>query len=417
MWIVKKEKAPTATTGAMLKCRCGNEMIFSLDNTCSACGNSLLFDGALCPTCSGEISYYNEICPNCGMELDHGVLCPECGGWMERGSGQCPHCDTNIIGRYTFCPKCHQLTPIESIKAGHCTRCNSKIDMGKWNFRQCEMCGNLFIDQAGKGICTYCGWHNDHKKKVTKEVLKEKERLESLLEKTDEPNPGLVGKVLDYEHEYDWRDRVVKVGDMAELRDVAGNIAVPAIYDDFVIFPPTIYDNYPKMEIHVAIAKKQGLLGLVKRDGTGTPITEFIYETMEVIYETCGHILFLARRAGSTKMTVIDSYGTTIIPEIIDAFASLTPWLRYYRYKSNGKYGVQAEEPSGTNVIPPIYDDIYAKEIGNYFVFVYNGQEGYVTAEEEGGHFFIPIEEYKEDKYVFFDGEGPFIYKKQTEKK
>lgn len=245
---------------------------------------------------------------------------------------------------------------------------------------------------------------------VTRSVLADVEVLRIAAEMSA-PNFTLSRRLFSYVLLYDWYDHVVEVGSKAELRDVGDNVVVPAIYDDYILLPQYMYDYFDKT-IKVTIAFQHGLMGLVLKDGKGTPVTEFVYDMMDYLFDTGEQIWFLARRAGATKKMIIDSNGDIIIPEIIDAFSELTCWLDYYRYKSNGKYGLMAGESSGTNVIPPIYDEIYSKGWGDFIVFVQNGRQGYVTLEDEGGHFFIPIEEYKNDKYVFFDGEQPYIAKR-----
>lgn len=251
---------------------------------------------------------------------------------------------------------------------------------------------------------------NDKGRTVTRSVLADVEVLRIAAEMYD-PNYTLSRRLFYYAKSYNWYDHVVEVGDKAELRDVGDNIVVPAIYDDYILLPQYMDDYFEKSRGTTVIAIQHGLMGLVLKDGKGTPVTGFVYDMMDYLYDTCGYGLFLARRAVSAKKMIIDSNGDTIVPEIIDAFSELTPWLDYYIYKSDGKFGLLAGESSGTNVIPPIYDDIYSKGWGDYIVFVKNGREGYLTLEEEGGHFFIPVEEYKNDKYVFFDGEQPHIEK------
>ena len=122
---------------------------------------------------------------------------------------------------------------------------------------------------------------NEQKTLLAKATTEQVEQLDAMVKKM-----GLI-KESDYcefyeEYNdlilsYDWSDIVFEENGKKWLMNVKGDVVVPAIYDDFSDLAP--YYEYP-MKV---IAYLDGKAALVKRDGKGTPITEFEFTHVERI--------------------------------------------------------------------------------------------------------------------------------------
>ena len=125
----------------------------------------------------------------------------------------------------------------------------------------------------------------EKKPKATKELAERLDNLNAEMEKlrdnTDQESEWRFME-LGQEHcdlisSYDWYDEKFEENGKKGLKNVKGEIVVPAIYDDFGM--PGLY----YMNTSCVPAQLDGKMALVKRDGKGLPTTEFSYHYIEPI--------------------------------------------------------------------------------------------------------------------------------------
>ena len=169
-------------------------------------------------------------------------------------------------------------------------------------------------------------------------------------------------------HQYDWSNIEFEENGKKGLKDVEGNILVPAIYDGF-----TEKETY--FSKGLVAAKKDGKVALVKTDGTGKAMTGFDYHYIRRIEYTNLYLV--------TKEEDPDHFA------LMYDFQVRTPFELEKHHEicdgammveAGGKMGLMAID-LGNIYIRPEYDMIYDEGVGEYFIFVKDGVEGKVTME------------------------------------
>ena len=209
--------------------------------------------------------------------------------------------------------------------------------------------------------------------------------------------------------QYDWRDEMFRENGLVGLRNVNGDILVPC--GDYEFIHGCDYGN----DTTFAIASRNGLYGLIKRDGKGTVVTPFNYIDIDRWdYNKVGvasnkqydiHIGYreadITHRELLTKGEVDEEVYTEIVQDLIvdgQVVVSSAHWIRrhdsrqgaieYYN-DQNGKKGFVGILWDWV-VLDPIFDDIKYNEYQPYFTFIKDGQEGVMTIAKE----FIPLEKW-----------------------
>ena len=175
---------------------------------------------------------------------------------------------------------------------------------------------------------------------------------------------------------YDWNDIVFEENGKKGLKDVKGQVVVPALYDDFSDLAP--YYEYPKR----VIAYLNGKVALVKRNGEGTPITDFEFSQMERI--PCSPFYAVWKEEDDAHFAVMYD-GKVITPYEIEVYGDVVDggvWLG-----ANGKTGL-LYYVGEIIYIKPQYDSIYDEGVGGDFFFVKDGVAGRLTLDGR----FIPNE-------------------------
>ena len=179
--------------------------------------------------------------------------------------------------------------------------------------------------------------------------------------------------------DYDWHDEVFEENGKKGLKNILGEIVVPAIYDGFGMLEPYYYKSTPVM------AKQGEYVGLVQRDGKGTPITKFEYHLILPIFMTPFYAVWKKEDKQHFALMV---GGEVFTPyEIQEHYM---PCDGVLPLEADGKQGMLAYE-LGLIYIKPEYDEIYDEGVGSDFVFVKDGVKGRVTLDKR----FISDEEYK----------------------
>ena len=195
---------------------------------------------------------------------------------------------------------------------------------------------------------------------------------------------------------YDWYDVVFEENGKKGMKNVKGEIVVPAIYDGFCIPEPYYHKSMP------VGAKLGDKVALVTRDGKGTPITEFEYHFVARIPFT---VIYAVWKKEDLKHFALMVCQKVITPYEIEAYGEVCDGT--VRLVSEGKTGMLAYE-IGLIYIKPEYDEIYDNGVGNDFVFVKDGKSGRVTLDKR----FISDEDFEiltEDEQYDLEEIG-FIY-------
>lgn len=190
---------------------------------------------------------------------------------------------------------------------------------------------------------------------------------------------------------YDWRDEMFRENGLVGLRNVNGDILVPCGDYDF-IHGCDYWDD-----TSLAIASRNGMYGLIKRDGKGTAVTPFKYENIERLdYNKAGvatskrynvHIGY--RKVSYYMVADIIVNGQVIVSDAGNFFTG-RGGIEFDKIKegkiSKGFLGIYWD----WILVEDNFDDMNWNDEQPYFTFVKNGEEGVLTTDKE----FIPLEKW-----------------------
>lgn len=178
---------------------------------------------------------------------------------------------------------------------------------------------------------------------------------------------------------FDWLDVVFEENGKKGLKNIKGEVVIPPIYDDYCILEP----YYKKNLFGGAII--DGKAALVKRDGTGTPITDFEFHHIERIEDST---LYACWKSSDLKHFALMSDGQLLTPFELESYGEVCDGCLIV--SSNGKNGIVAID-QGLIYISPSYDEIIDQGADDYFLFIKDGVKGFVTLDKR----FIPEDEFK----------------------
>lgn len=214
-----------------------------------------------------------------------------------------------------------------------------------------------------------------------KEVVARLEELEAMIRMKDQNmTEALYEEHAKLLNNYDWHDEVFEENGKKGVKNVKGEILVPAIYDDFLMQETFFFPSLP------VAAVKDGKIGLVERDGKGTPRTAFEFAFIERNFFSPVYFVW---KPEDKKHFALMAGGTVITPYELDGYCE--PCDGCMIVSSGDKYGVLAID-QGLVYVAPEYDAVYDQGFGDDFLFVKNGVEGYVTLDNR----FVSKDEYSE---------------------
>lgn len=217
--------------------------------------------------------------------------------------------------------------------------------------------------------------------KPSMEVIDRFIELEAMISSNDQNmTEALYNEHAGLLENYDWCDEVFEENGKKGVKNVKGEILVPAIYDDFLMKETFFFPSLP------VAAVKDGKAGLVERDGKGTPRTAFEFAFIERNFFSPVYFVW---KAEDKKHFALMAGSTVITPYELDGFYEPSDGCMIVR--SGDKYGVLAID-QGLVYISPEYDDVLDQGFGENFIFVKDGVEGYVTLDGR----FVSKEEYAE---------------------
>ena len=177
------------------------------------------------------------------------------------------------------------------------------------------------------------------------------------------------------EEQYDLMDTVYEVHGQKGIKDIKGNVRVPALYSDIAaLYAYTSFRHTP-----VIVLNDEGKFAIVKSNGTGEAICDFEYDDID-IEPLCK--LFIVRKDG--KAALMNHLGQLLTPLELD---------KVYKYMPiNGLIEIQMGDKSGlydycNHLIwsAPLYQRLIYDEIDeeNCKVYVKLGERwGFVNGED-----------------------------------
>ncbi len=169
-----------------------------------------------------------------------------------------------------------------------------------------------------------------------------------------------------FEQEYDISTKIFEKNGKRGVKDAAGEILLPAKYDDVVY---TFVDSFRHIAHPVIINNK---VALIKPDGKGTPITGFDYD---FIVFSDGYYLLV----NGDKKGLATSSGHIIVPAEMDEV--FLPMNNLVMFSKDGKIGFTMLDSDV--ITETIYDNSELDE-GEYLIVVKDGVSGYIDI---NGHF------------------------------
>lgn len=202
---------------------------------------------------------------------------------------------------------------------------------------------------------------SDMKKKATPEQIREfRNMLENL------SSNGNVDKVNLFMAEYDTMCTQFVENGQTGVKDVLGEVLVPAVFDEIVgVFPDVNRD------FAVAVIK-DGKYGLVKPDGKGTMLAECVYDNIH--FDGC---CYYAVKDG--KQGLYNISGEMLVPVMADKVYE--PWNDLLVYEVEGKFGFSM---LGANLVTEAVYEAYEIDSNEYLFVTLDGKKGYL---DEDGNF------------------------------
>lgn len=219
----------------------------------------------------------------------------------------------------------------------------------------------------------------ENKPKATMKNLQFVENLDKLIniaEKAEESNEvlelnrrssyNLVMIRSRYIDRYDWFDIVFMEKGKYGIKDTIGNILLPAKYDGIgELFHKIYCGDIPR------IAIMNGKAGLVKPDGSGKPLTPFIYDSISYMYIEPYYTM-----SKDGKFGIIGKDGHVIAPCILDEI--IHPSGRCVVFRAGNKYGI-LDRACNHLYVAPQYDRIEFVDMEQPCTVIKDGVEGVIN--------------------------------------
>ena len=160
------------------------------------------------------------------------------------------------------------------------------------------------------------------------------------------------------QHKYTFFDQVFDENGLKGVKDIKGNVRVPAIYSDYYelynysdTFAPEL-KNMP-----ICAYDQNGKCALVAPDGKGTPLTPFIYDA--IAKDNFVHEFIIVQ---GDKKGVMDKEGNILVPCEMDTVYEYFNSIQ--SLEAGGKFGLRTDWGL---YIAPVYDEMTEK---NDYVYV-----------------------------------------------
>jgi hypothetical protein len=109
---------------------------------------------------------------------------------------------------------------------------------------------------------------------------------------------------------YNTFDIVFEENGKKGLKDIAGRVRVPALYEDFA----ETYSYHWGRSMPVAARNAEGKYALVAADGAGTPLCDFEYDYISYLRATNSHYMCVKKSGDGVLKGILDGKGRLIVP-------------------------------------------------------------------------------------------------------
>ena len=190
----------------------------------------------------------------------------------------------------------------------------------------------------------------------------------------------MVEYIENIREKYDWYDLEFEQDGLKGLKNIKGEVTVPALYDEILDHWAYYVDDGTLVRVC-----KDGKMGLVKRDGKGTPMSALEFDMITPIEASQA---FKVWKDGDNSHFAIWADGKPVTPFILDA-SSEDCIAGLVLIGAKGKKGILVLGDT-TLYVTPEYDEVEPLNDTGYTIFTKDGVEGYVTLDNR----FIPIHDY-----------------------
>ena len=192
-----------------------------------------------------------------------------------------------------------------------------------------------------------------------------------------------------FEEKYDLMTEIYEENGKFGVKDVAGEVLVPAIYDSI----EDTHDDWGRF--YPVPANLNGKMALVASDGKGTPCTEFIYDSIS--YD---HGYYFMEKDGKCGFADLDGY--IYLPTEADVIYEPEPYCDIVTYEVGEKQGFVS---LGAKVATGALYDACEFDEEKYLVVSKDGAKGYLdisgnfTTDESRKYFCAAYYDDSEDYY------------------
>ena len=241
------------------------------------------------------------------------------------------------------------------------------------------------------------------KMQVTKEVLEQYQKdLAAAMQMTDDfAQLNELNEIEQMAEHYDWDNQVFtdeKTGKKG-LRGVDGTVLVPALYDEF-----PMVGSYRLFHKRPHVARLGDKYGIVAADGTGKPLTAFIYDSLEWDYLSP---LYIAQWGGEKDLKgLIFEDGQVLVPCVIKKLYAR--WNNLCCYDGEKRMGII--DLYRMKCTAPLFDTIDMEPDTGLVTVVKDGVDGVL---DDTTLQFVPMSDYDEENGNYLHEEDWLLGKPQ----
>ena len=241
------------------------------------------------------------------------------------------------------------------------------------------------------------------KMQVTKEVLEQYQKdLAAAMQRTDDlAQLNELNEIEQMAEHYDWDNQVFtdeKTGKKG-LRGVDGTVLVPALYDEF-----PMVGSYRLFHKRPHVARLGDKYGIVAADGTGKPLTAFIYDSLEWDYLSP---LYIAQWGGEKDLKgLIFEDGQVLVPCVIKKLYAR--WNNLCCYDGEKRMGII--DLYRMKCTAPLFDTIDMEPDTGLVTVVKDGVDGVLN---DTTLQFVPMSDYDEENGNYLHEEDWLLGKPQ----
>lgn len=241
------------------------------------------------------------------------------------------------------------------------------------------------------------------KMQVTKEVLEQYQKdLAAAMQISDDlAQLNELNEIEQMAEHYDWDNQVFvdeKTGKKG-LRGVDGTVLVPALYDEF-----PMVGSYRLFHKRPHVARLGDKYGIVAADGTGKPLTAFIYDSLEWDYLSP---LYIAQWGGEKDLKgLIFEDGQVLVPCVIKKLYAR--WNNLCCYDGEKRMGII--DLYRMKCTAPLFDTIDMEPDTGLVTVVKDGVDGVLN---DTTLQFVPMSDYDEENGNYLHEEDWLLGKPQ----